>query len=82
MIIISELNIKHALMLKLYSIIQYYITKQLEYVTKDYIATHAALLNLQWFYSLFLIGTTVLSNIILVITTGNWQLYGNCSRYH
>ena len=30
-----------------------YITKQLEYITKDHIVMHAIFANLKWFYSLF-----------------------------
>ena len=47
---------------------QQYITKQLEYVTKDHIATHTILCKLKMvpFFNL-LNGITALNNIILLI---------------
>ena len=53
-----------------YIISQLYITKQLEYFTKDYLAMHTILLKLKTalFFSFLVVYVTVLNNIILLIT--------------
>ena len=43
----TELNIHHTLMVEPCSIRWLYITKQLEYVTKDHVATHTILFKLK-----------------------------------
>ena len=41
----------------------------LQYITKGHIATHTIIvINLKWLYSLVFSGTTVLNNILLLIT--------------
>ena len=52
-----ELNIKHTLIVEPGSISRYYITKQLEYVTKDHIATHTILFKhkMALFFSFFVV---------------------------
>ena len=47
-----------------------YITKQLEYVTKDHLKMHIIILKLKTalFFSFLVVYVTVLNNIILLIT--------------